>query len=217
MRHWPLLDLRLTTPRLELRLPGPDDLDQLADRALEGVHDPERMPFFVPWTDLPSDELGGQVVRYQLGVMSQWRPEQWSCNFAVAHEGRVIGVQELSATDYAVTREVSSGSWLGLRYQGRGLGTEMRAAVLHLAFAGLDALTAVSSAFTDNPASLAVSRKLGYRPDGLAVQARRGERAVQQRLRLDRADFACPVPVTITGLEPCRPHFGLPPSRAGRG
>ncbi|MBB6351360.1 RimJ/RimL family protein N-acetyltransferase [Nonomuraea muscovyensis] len=211
MRHWPLFDLRLTTPRLQLRLPTLDDLDQLADRAVEGVHDPERMPFFVPWTDMPSDELGSHVVRYQLGVMSRWRPEQWCGNFAVVHEGRVIGMQDLSATDYVVTREVGTGSWLGLAHQGQGFGAEMRAAVLQLAFAGLGALTAVSSAFLDNPASLAVSRKLGYQPDGLSVHNRRGKRAVQQRLRLDRERFACPVPVEIEGLEPCRPHFGLRP------
>ncbi len=40
----------------------------------------------------------------------------------------------------------------------------MRAAVLHLAFAGLEAEYADSDAFTDNAASLGVSRKLGYRP-----------------------------------------------------
>ncbi|MFI7129599.1 hypothetical protein ACIBQ1_28140 [Nonomuraea sp. NPDC050153] len=37
----------------------------------------------------------------------------------------------------------------------------------------------------------------------------RGRRTVQQRLRLDRADFTDPVPVRIHGLEPCLPLFGL--------
>ena len=152
MRHWPVLDLRLTTPRLELRLPTLDDLDELADRALEGVHDPERMPFGVPWTDVPAAELPGDVIRYQLGVIARWRAEQWCCNFVVVHEGRVIGTQDLSAHQFAVTREVHTGSWLGRVHQGKGLGTEMRAAVLHLAFAGLGALTATSSAFLDNHA-----------------------------------------------------------------
>lgn len=31
MRNWPLFGLRVTTPRLELRLPSLDDLDALAD------------------------------------------------------------------------------------------------------------------------------------------------------------------------------------------
>ncbi|MGR6915257.1 GNAT family N-acetyltransferase [[Actinomadura] parvosata] len=209
MRHWPVHDLRLTTPRLTLRMPTLDDLDELADRAVEGVHDPGSMPFGVPWTDAPAAELPTSVALFHLGVMSRWRPDAWCCNFVVVHEGRVIGSQDVKGTDFAVTREVHTGSWLGRAHQGNGFGTEMRAAVLHLAFAGLGALTAVSSAFLDNPASLRVSRKLGYRPDGLIVQSVRGRRATQQRLRLDRDGFACPVPVEIHGLEPCLPHFGL--------
>jgi RimJ/RimL family protein N-acetyltransferase len=43
----------------------------------------------------------------------------------------------VSGRDFAVLREVHTGSWLGQRYQGQGLGTEMRSAVLHLGFAGL--------------------------------------------------------------------------------
>jgi RimJ/RimL family protein N-acetyltransferase len=66
----------------------------------------------------------------------------------------------------------------------------MRAAVLHLAFAGLGAEYATSEAFTDNAASLGVSRKLGYVLDGFYRQVIRGKPATQQRLRLDRAvDF----------------------------
>ncbi|MFC5824322.1 GNAT family N-acetyltransferase [Nonomuraea insulae] len=190
-------------------MPTLDDLDELADRALEGIHDPDRMPFGVPWTDAPAEALPGNVILYQLGIIARWRAEEWCCNFAVVHEGRVIGVQDLSAHEFAITREVHTGSWLGRSHQGKGLGTEMRAAVLHLAFAGLGALTAVSSAFLDNPASLSVSRKLGYRLNGLSVHEVRGERAEQRRLRLDRPDFTSPVPVEIHGLEPCLPHFGL--------
>jgi RimJ/RimL family protein N-acetyltransferase len=120
----------------------------------------------------------------------------------------------VTGRDFAVLREVSTGSWLGRRYQGQGLGTEMRAAVLHLAFAGLSAEYATSNAFTDNPASLGVSRKLGYLPDGIQRQVIRGRPAVLQLLRLDRAGWqACQrVPVEITGLAPCLPSFGLPPA-----
>lgn len=71
-------------------------------------------------------------------------------------------------------REVHTGSWLGRRYQGQGIGTQMRAAVLHLALDGLGAQRAVSAAFEDNPASLGVSRKLGYRDDGIEWHVVRG-------------------------------------------
>jgi RimJ/RimL family protein N-acetyltransferase len=85
----------------------------------------------------------------------------------------------------------------------------MRAAAL--AFEGLDASYACSSAFEDNPASLGVSRKLGYTFDGMQVIAVRGRPAVSRRLRLDRAAWqaARSVPVEFIGLEPGRPYFGL--------
>jgi RimJ/RimL family protein N-acetyltransferase len=93
----------------------------------------------------------------------------------------------------------------------------MRAAVLHLAFAGLGAEFATTSAFTDNASSLGVSRKLGYLPDGIRRQVSQGRPAVLQLLRLDRAGWEAHqrVPVEITGLAPCLPSFGLPPASPG--
>lgn len=87
----------------------------------------------------------------------------------------------------------------------------MRAAVLHLAFAGLGAEYATSEAFTDNAASLGVSRKLGYVFDGTYRQVIRGKPATQQRLRLDRAGWRAhrTTEVQITGLAECLPDFGL--------
>jgi hypothetical protein len=52
----------------------------------------------------------------------------------------------------------------------------MRAAVLHLAFAGLGAAEAVSGAFDDNAPSLGVSEKLGYESDGIERLAASGAR-----------------------------------------
>ncbi|MEN3537964.1 GNAT family protein [Microbispora sp. ZYX-F-249] len=208
MRHWPLFALRLTTPRLELRLPGLDDLDELADRAAEGVHDPAEMPFGVPWTDAPPHERARSTVQVHFRQWGTWSPGDWSCSFVTVWEGRVVGVQEMRGRDFAVTREVATGSWIGLRFQGRGIGTEMRAAVLHLAFAGLGARYATSSAFVDNPRSLAISRRLGYREDGLAVEKRRGQAVLQQRVRLSRDEWTAPDGFEIHGLEPCLPLFG---------
>ena len=54
-------------------------------------------------------------------------------------DGEVVAVQDLFAVAFPVTRVAPTGSWLRRRFQGRGIGTAMRAAVLHLAFEGLDA------------------------------------------------------------------------------
>ncbi|MEV7005769.1 GNAT family protein [Streptosporangium sp. NPDC051022] len=209
MRNWPLFRLRVTTPRLELRLPSLDDLDRLGDRAAEGVHAPELMPFLFPWTDGEPAERARSTVQYHFGQWGAWSPEQWKCPFVVVFEGQVVGTQELAGTDFAVTREVSSGSWLGSRFHGRGIGTEMRAAVLHLAFEGLGAHHATSAAFADNPASLAVSRKLGYVDDGIQIHTRRGEPVETLRRRLSRDRWHTPAGFGIHGLEPCLPLFGV--------
>jgi RimJ/RimL family protein N-acetyltransferase len=209
--RWPLADLRLHTPALELRWPTLSDLDALADLAARGVHDPDVQPFMIPWTDAPADERARGTMQYHWSRWGAWQPSEWRLELAVVRQGEVVGTQGVGARDFAVLREVSTGSWLGRSFHGQGIGTEMRAAVLHLAFQGLAAQYAVSEAFEDNPASLAVSRKLGYRDDGIDLHLVRGRPAVTRRLRLTRAGWqaAQSAPVEITGLEPCLPYFGL--------
>lgn len=213
--HFPLLGLRLVTPRLVLRLPAPEELAALADLAAAGIHPPEVMPFGVPWTDRPPAEVARGVVQHHWLVLGQWTPQAWSLNLTVFHDGVVVGEQAVGAAELALTREVHTGSWLGQRYQGRGIGTEMRAAVLHLAFAGLGAEEAISSAAEDNPASLGVSRKLGYAPDGIHRRVIRGAARVERRVRLTRAAWERhrTVPVGVEGLGRCLPLFGLDPAQ----
>jgi RimJ/RimL family protein N-acetyltransferase len=202
---------------LELRWPSLGDLDALADLAALGVHDPDVQPFTAAWTDVPPDERARSTMQYHWSRWASWTPSDWTLEFAVISDGEVAGTQGLGGRDFAVLREVHTGSWLGRRYQGHGIGTQMRAAVLHLAFEWLGAQHAASGAFEHNAASLGVSRKLGYRDDGIERHAVRGHPAVLQRLRLTRADWqaARSVPVEIRGLEPCLPFFGLP-AKPGR-
>lgn len=209
---WPLADLRLQTPVLELRWPSLNDLEMLADLAAAGVHDPEVQPFRGAWTDASPEDRARGTLQYHWSGWGSWKPSDWTLEFAVVRDGVVVGTQSIGGRDFAVLREVHTGSWLGRRYHGQGIGTQMRAAVLHLAFEGLGAEHAVSAAFEDNAASLGVSRKLGYRDDGVERDAVRGRPALTRRLRLTRADWqaARTVPVRIHGLQPCLPHFGLP-------
>ena len=205
---WPLWGLVVRTPRLELR---PDDdvgLLELAEEALLGVHPKDEMPFFEPWTDAPEDQLATNLLQFHWKQRSEFTPESWSVNFLVRSEGRVVGTQQLSARGFATVREVTSGSWVGQRHQGNGYGSEMRAAVLMLAFDHLGATQARSASFEDNPASLAVSHKLGYVADGTERRQRRGERAQLRRLVLTRERFEEKRPewdVDVTGLSECRP------------
>jgi RimJ/RimL family protein N-acetyltransferase len=206
---WPLASLRLRIADLELRLPDAGQLAELADLAADGVHEPSEMPFAFPWSDVPSDERARSVLLHHWRTVGAWDPKGWHLPLIVLRDGDVVGTQSLQAIDFGRLHEVSTGSWLGLRFHGMGIGTRMRTAVLQLAFDGLGAKFATSSAFTDNTASLKVSEHLGYHHDGIERQMRRGAPAVIQRLRLSRDDWLerDHPPVRIDGLEPCLPFF----------
>jgi len=202
-----LFDLRVRTPRLELRLGPHRELEQLRELAGAGVHPPEVMPFYVPWTDWPQEP--GWLVDYHEQQLAEWRPERWSLELLVRAEGELAGTQGMRGVDFAACRSVDTGSWLGLRFQGRGFGTEMRTAVIELAFRGLGAERVTSGAFDDNAASIRVSEKLGYRRVGEAEHAPRGRPQREILFELRREDWRPGVAVEIEGLETALPLFGL--------
>jgi RimJ/RimL family protein N-acetyltransferase len=206
---WPLRHLVLRTPRLELR---PDDdagLLELAEEAYLGVHPPELRPFFVPWTHYEPAERALSALQWHWEKRAQLHAEKWLVSFLVRIDGRVVGAQDVGATAFAVTREVETGSWLGMRHQGRGIGTEIRRAVLLFAFDHLGATRARSSAFADNAASLRVSEKLGYRRDGVDVVDRWGERVEDVRLVLEPGDLVRPDwTLQVEGVQECRAMLG---------
>jgi RimJ/RimL family protein N-acetyltransferase len=202
-----LFDLRLRTPRLELRLPVREELGLLREVALAGIHPPEFMPFAVAWTDDP--ELPG-FAAYHEHLRESWSPDSWHLELAVWNGDEPAGFQALMSEEFARTRRVGTGSWLGGRFQRRGYGTEMRTAVLELAFRGLGAEIARSGAIDGNTASLRVSEKLGYRIVGRSTVAPRGVPVPHADLELRREGWLPPVAVEIAGLEPCLPLFGAP-------
>jgi len=203
------MGLTLSTPDLELRLPTGEELACLADVASEGVHSADFMPFLVPWTAGTPAEVARTVIQNYWRRCGEWQPDNWALLLTVFKDGQPIGVQSMRAKNFAITREVATGSWLGRRFQGRGYGTQMRAAMLELAFTGLNADTAISGSLIDNEASLGVSRKLGYRLDGVGREVVNGKLRIDQRLRLDRLDWRAPFLVPVKGLEGCLSEFGL--------
>jgi RimJ/RimL family protein N-acetyltransferase len=201
----PLWEIRVRTPRLELRLPNEEELVELFRVAEGGIHPPDEMPFYVPWTDsLDLDSF----VAFHRTAWTEWRPERWSLNLIAFLDGRPIGSQGVEARDFAASREVETGSWLGAPFQGRGLGTEQRAAVLELAFSGLRAATALSGSFSHNVKSQRVSERLGYRLTGTRTMLSRGAPVEHYDYRLERAAWSAPVAVELRGVEPALPLFG---------
>lgn len=201
---WPPFGLLVSTGDLTLTPVTDDDLPGLVDLVLAGVHEPGAMPFDVPWTRTDPAELPRQFAGYHWNVRATSTPDDVRVDLAVRERGVLVGAQGFHAKDYALTRTAETGSWLGRRHQGRGIGTRMRQAVCVLLVDHLGAAEVRSGAFLDNPASLAVSRKVGYRQTDTERVAREGELALRAQLRLRPDDLIRGDPVQVTGAEPLR-------------
>ena len=189
---WPLFDLRLTTPRLELRPITDQDIPAAVDAARSGIHDNGRNPFSTPWTALPEQELGPNMARWYWRCRAECTPESWTLLLGIWHDGGFVGCQDVGAKDFASLRTVTTGSWLRQSVQGRGLGKEMRAAVALYAFDWLGADVAESEAAIWNEASLGVSRSLGYELNGTTRKTWGTEVKTVQHVRLTPEKFNRP-------------------------
>lgn len=197
---WPLHALTLLTPHLSLR--GMTEADALLLAAVA----PDDLS---PGPDVPA--LGYPVEQTYWRHMARWTVDDWVLPLVVLHEDRPVGVQALEGKQFPVRRVVDSHSWLVRSARGRGIGKQMRAAVLELAFTGLGATHAISEAYEDNAASLGVSKALGYKENGVAIEVRDdGSGPVRMHhVVLAASDWQPPWPVQISGLAPCLPLFGL--------
>ena len=197
---------------MELRLPTDDELVGLAALAKAGIHPPDEMPFGVAWTRRPSPAFERGFVQYHWSMRALWQPDDWGLELMVTLDGEPIGVQALFGRRFAIHRRVSTGSWLGQAWQGRGHGRAMRTAVLALAFDHLGAEVAESKAFLDNPRSARVSRALGYVENGIGQIAPEDVSRETQRFRLTLEGWRSRPrpPVAVEGLEPCLELFGVP-------
>jgi RimJ/RimL family protein N-acetyltransferase len=207
---WPLFGLRIRCRSVRLRPVRESDLSELAAvRPDDFEHDPGAEMF--AGLDLRQNRSRLCYQDYWRSV-GTWSPSSWCLDMAVELDGVIVGVQTLRAKRFPVLRTVDSASWLIRAARGQGHGVAMRMGVLGLAFGQLGALAAVTSAYRGNAASLGVSRRIGYRPNGVSLNDS-GHGLVElahlrlterqwQRSGLDRE-------VTVTGFEPCRPWFGL--------
>jgi len=154
-------------------MPTDEDLMQLASLAAAGIHDRAEMPFAVPWTDAASPQLERNLLQYAWRNRAEWTADHWVAQFSIFLAGQLVGEQTVKADRFAETGTVSSGSWLGRAWQGQGIGKEMRAAMLHLVFAGLGAARAESDAWHDNHASIA-RKSGGGSPPGSSTSSSAG-------------------------------------------
>lgn len=202
---WPLTRLVLTTERLELRLPSEAELLTLVSRTPDDLEtDPSR-----PAPSAAARPTATSVLQWYWRALGEWKNDHWRLPLAVWFESEPVGFQELEAERFATLGTVESSSWLVAEARGLGIGKEMRAAVLSLAFEHLGATIATSGAWESNGASLGVSRALGYKDNGWFPQERGSGVERQRRVVLERADWdPSPWPTTVVGLDACRSWFG---------
>lgn len=211
---WPPFGLLVECGPLTLSPVRDSDFPELVALAHEGIHDADAMPFGFPWTLGTPDEVRMRLLQFHWGLRAAMTPASWQLETTVRFEGEVVGCQGISTNDYLVTRTGETGSWLGAKHHGRGIGTLMRQALTAFMFDHLDAVEVTSAAFSDNPASLAVSRKVGYRENGLVRRRRReGEMALSQQLSLtaetlNRSDQK----LRVSGVMELREFLGLAPA-----
>lgn len=204
---YPPLNLKVITPRLELRGATDDLLARLLPVVRADVAEGRPYPF-----DDPMSLYEDNPVRERKWIQAIWRgrgtarPDSWRLYFVTLVSGQAIGMQDLVGVNFDTFQTVSSFSWLAPGARRQGLGLEMRAAILHLAFAGIGAAEAASDAFFDNPASNRVSEAMGYQPDGHDWATRRGEPAVLNRWRLKRNTWATKrrTDIELVGVEECK-------------
>jgi RimJ/RimL family protein N-acetyltransferase len=208
---WPLFGLEVRTPRLTLRYVDDDLAEELLAVAVGGIHDPATTPFGVPWTDAPSPALEQNALRFYWSSRAETRPTLWRLILAAIIDGRVVGASDVFATDFPTMRQFETGSWLGREFQGLGIGKEMRLASLTLGFDGLGAELATTTAWHDNPASLGVTRSLGYEPTGHRRARRRDQPDEMLTFRMDRAHFDTirSPDITLHGVDAAREFLAL--------
>ncbi len=204
--YWPLFDLSIRTPRVELRIPDDELVMRSIALSLKGIHDPATMPFGMPWTDAKSPEFERESLRHYWASRANLKVDDWTLNFTVLVDGEVVGQQSIVGKNFAKLRQAETGSWLGLEHQGKGIGKEMRAAVLHFGFVGLEAQRMISGAWHDNASSMGVSKAMGYIENGEELRMRREEpdRLIHLLLTREKWEPQRRDDIEIVGLDACR-------------
>src|SRR5690554_1227919 len=208
MLPYPPFDVRVTTPRVELRAATDEELAPLVPlvRAGKATAEPP------PWDDPSAFYEPDPELRVHQWLRGVWRGRGtvtgplWRLSFVVVADGETVGMQDVTGRDFAALGTVETTSWVSSDVRGRGIGTEIRAAALHLAFVGLGAAEAHSEAAVDNGGSNAISERLGYERNGTSWATHQGRPVLGQRWRLTRAAWAGQrrTDIELHGVAACR-------------
>jgi RimJ/RimL family protein N-acetyltransferase len=217
---FPPFALRITCGPLELRVLRDDDLPELVELVRGGIEAPGLpMPFLQAWHEeafAPGspDGFPTSSLRWWWTQRATFAVDEWRLALVVRRDEEVVGMQDLHAKDFAQTRHVMTGSWLGRAHHGRGTGTLMRQLVVGFAFDELGAEQCESGYIVGNHASAAVSRKVGYVDNGrrpIVQHTRHGKvRADEQLVTVTPATFVhTKDSISVEGADAVRHFLGI--------
>lgn len=206
---WPPHALRITCASTELRVLRESDIPALLALKAEGVTQPGiPQPFVFPWHQRPDEE----AISYWYQRMAQNGRRDCTLAFVVRDHGEVAGMQDFSGEATQTLRSMETGSWLGRRFHGRGIGTRMRQMALAFAFDHLGMEEMRSGAHVENWASRRVSEKCGYQADGTErIKSPTGNGyEVNVRYRVTPQTFVRPTAtIEYEGVEELKRYLGI--------
>ncbi len=205
---FPAFGLRIDCGPVTLRAMRESDVPRVCELVAEGIHEEGAQPFLVPWNVSKTQPV--ESLQFYYRTWATFSSEAWTLLMAVERDGVMVGAQDVKTEKFGIVRHGETGSWLGLRHQGRGTGTLMRQAMLTFAFDHLGAVEMRSAAWADNPSSHRVSEKCGYVANGYQLLDRQGRRARQDDFVATPETFVRPpYEVAVTGADAFRRAIGL--------
>ena len=147
---YPPFGLRIACGPVELKVLRDDDIPELVELVRGGIQAPDLpMPFLNAWHESPY--APGAPDGFPVTSLSWWwtqratfAADRWQLALAVRRDGELVGMQDMRANDFPLTRSLETGSWLGMAHQGQGTGTLMRQLAVAFAFDELGALECAS-------------------------------------------------------------------------
>jgi len=172
----------IETERLVLRVPRPEDLDRCAE--LLGDYEVAKM---LSRVSHPYDLEEGRMFLARSRAAWENPAEADDLGFQIDLQGLMIG--GVSFKKLRQTPEI--GYWLGRPYWGKGYMSEAARAAVAWLFENTDHSMIACEAMTENPASLSVAKKIGFREVGEVgcASLSRGGTVPAIRTELTRTEF----------------------------
>src|SRR5579863_7202395 len=135
-----LYNVKIITPRLVMRVPNEKGIKELAEVLTNGIQK-EGQPHFME-DNLYGKSLDENIKGLQEFVeksIQEWNKDDWHIPFAIFSEEKPIGLVTMFSHNFPITQGFGVSYWIGLSYQGKGLGTEAFQGILSFGFNGLNA------------------------------------------------------------------------------